>query len=151
LASLVGGRLTGIFATIISTGLAMYYLILPDDDLAVSWPGGWVEVGSFFVVAGTLIALIDYTVVTSAKLAKTSALLREHNDNLVAQEREKSAQLQEKETLNQTFFTYSSQCHVVVVVTEDGKFRYEEIPMWGCPAASMAASWRMRVWPRGRI
>ncbi len=127
LASLVGGRAAGVFATIISACLAMYYLIPPVNHLAVAWPGGWVEVGSFFIVAATMIALIDYTVATSAKLAETTALLRGKNDDLAAQERRRAAQLQEKETLIQTFFTHSSQCHVVVVVTADGKFRYEEI------------------------
>ena len=127
LASLVGGRAAGVTATTISAGLAMYYLLPPLNDLAVSWPGGCVEIGSFFAVAATLTALIDYTVTTSAKLAEATNLLQEKNEDLAAQERERSVQLQEKETLFQTFFKHSSQCHVVVVVTEEGKFRYEEI------------------------
>ena len=126
MAALIGGVLAGVLAAFISAGLAVYYLIPPIDDLAVLWPGGWVEVASFLAVSATLIALIEYTVATSSKLARTTALLRGSNDLLAAQARERSAQLQDKETLIQTFFKHSPQCHVVFVVTEDGKFRYEE-------------------------
>jgi PAS domain S-box-containing protein len=127
LASLVGGPVAGVIAAIVSAGFAMFYLIPPRHDLAVFWPGGWVEVVSFLAVSGTLVALIDYTVTTSTNLARTTELLRSSNEQLAAQARERSMQLQAKETLIRTFFEHSSQCHVVFVVTEDGKFRYEEI------------------------
>jgi len=127
LASLIGGPSAGVLATIISAGLAMYYLIPPLNNLAITFPGGLVEVGSFSAVSGTLIALIDYTVATSVNLSRTTELLRKSNESLAAQARERSVQLQAKETLIQTFFEHSSQCHVVFVVTDDGKFRYEEI------------------------
>jgi len=127
LASLAGGRAAGGLATVVSAALAMFYLIPPVKNLAVSWPGGCVEVGSFLAVSAALIALIDYTVAASANLARTTALLKESNEKLAAQARERAAQLQARETLIQTFFTHSPQCHVVFVVTGDGKFQYEEI------------------------
>ncbi len=127
LASLAGGPAAGVTAALLSAGLAMYYIIPPLHNIAIAFPGGWVEVGAFLAVAAALVALIDYTVAASVNLARTTALLRESNDLLAAQARERSAQLHAKETLIQTFFEHSSQCHVVFVVTDDGKFRYEEI------------------------
>jgi len=113
LASLIGGRAAGGLATLISAYLAMYYLIPPLDNAAVSWPGGWVEVISFLLVSATFVALIDYTVAASANLASTSRLLRDSNEKLAGLARENAARL--------------PQCHVVFVATRDGKFTYEEV------------------------
>jgi PAS domain S-box-containing protein len=126
-ATLAGGRLAGITATFICAGLATYYLIPPIDHFYVFWPGGWVELISFLVVAAILIMLIDYSVALSAKLASTTALLRTSNDRLAELGQERAAELQAKDALIRTFFDYSSQCHAVFVTTEDGKFCYEEI------------------------
>ena len=63
--------------------------------------------------------------VTERKRAE--AALREMNATLEQRIGEAAAALQAKETLIQTFFDCSSECYAVLVETEEGRFRYEEI------------------------
>jgi PAS domain S-box-containing protein len=126
-ASLLGGRLAGGLATLISAALAIYYLLPPLHHPVISWPGGYVEIIAFLVVAAFAVALIDHTVEISVNLARVSRLLRANNERLTQKDQDQAAQLQAKDALIRTFFDYSSQCHAVFTVTEDGKFRYEEV------------------------
>ena len=126
-AAVAGGSLVGAIAIVISAGLSIYYLLPPIGSLAVSWPNGFVEVGLFLVISAGLVALINYAVVISANVARTTALLRASNDALAALSQDRASKLQDKEALIQTFFEHSSQCHAVFVVCEDNKFRFEEV------------------------
>lgn len=63
--------------------------------------------------------------VTNSKEAEQKLTLL--NATLERQAEERSAQLAATEALIQTFFEHSSECHAVLVETEDGRFRYEEI------------------------
>jgi PAS domain S-box-containing protein len=63
--------------------------------------------------------------VTERKRAE--AALQEMNATLERRIGEAAAALQAKETLIQTFFDCSSECYAVLVETEGGRFRYEEI------------------------
>ena len=63
--------------------------------------------------------------VTQSKEAEQKLTLL--NATLERQAEERSAQLAATEALIRTFFEHSSECHAVLVETEDGRFRYEEI------------------------
>jgi PAS domain S-box-containing protein len=81
------------------------------------------------VVTGIFVEGSDVTERTLAevKLRESEAKLREANAALEARIEERTAQLLSKEALIRTFFEHSPECHAVLVETDDGRFRYEEI------------------------
>ncbi len=125
--TLVGGRLPGTVAAIMSTVFAIHFLIDNQSDIYLSWPTGWATVASFVAVCAGTIVLVDIATSASSRLAQTTEELRASNERLEDRVAERTAQLFTKEALIETFYNHSSECHAVLIDADDGNFRYEEI------------------------
>jgi signal transduction histidine kinase/CheY-like chemotaxis protein len=92
-ATLFGGRRAGALASVISAVLCGYFLIPPVHRLLLPWPGGYVAMLFFGVVACALILLIDEAMVAGVRLIEARDMLKRMNEALESRVAERTHDL----------------------------------------------------------
>jgi signal transduction histidine kinase len=59
LTAYLGGWRPGVLCVVLSTALAWYYLVEPPSSFALSWPGGYLAVAIFILIAGMVVVLVS--------------------------------------------------------------------------------------------
>jgi signal transduction histidine kinase/ActR/RegA family two-component response regulator len=94
LSAFLGGVGPGLLAAVVSGILADYYLIAPTGSLALIWPQGWVAMGIYFLVAGTVIVLINGVLRAYDIRRESERRLRDLNAELEARVAERTSALE---------------------------------------------------------
>jgi signal transduction histidine kinase len=91
-AAMIGGRLPGLVASLLSFFFADYYLIEP-FGFSIPWPNGWIGLIAFTVVSATMILIIDFGIQTGARLKRTMGEVRGLNEKLEERVAERTREL----------------------------------------------------------
>jgi signal transduction histidine kinase len=59
LAAYLGGQGPGVLCVVLSTVLAWYFLVEPSFSFELAWPGGYIAIGFFVLVAGSIVLLVS--------------------------------------------------------------------------------------------
>jgi signal transduction histidine kinase/ActR/RegA family two-component response regulator len=94
LSAFLGGVGPGLLAAVLSGILADYYLIAPSGSLALIWPQGWVAMGIYFLVAGTVVTLINGVLRAYEIRRESEQRLRDLNAELEARVAERTSALE---------------------------------------------------------